>query len=89
VFDKIIELCSEAGFSPQIAALPSVLMLVQAGEGIAILPELHDTIGSGLLACPLKSKDAFVELVMAWSPPRVSPITEAFLALVRENKSSL
>jgi DNA-binding transcriptional LysR family regulator len=93
VFDKIIELCSEAGFSPQIAALPvvrsSALMLVQAGEGIAILPELHDTIGSGLSACPLKSKDAFVELVMAWSPPRVSPITEAFMALVRANKSSL
>jgi DNA-binding transcriptional LysR family regulator len=93
VFDKIIGLCSEAGFSPQIAALPvvrsSALMLVQAGEGIAIVPELHDTIGSGLVACPLKSKDAFVELVMAWSPPRVSPITEAFMALVRENKSSL
>jgi DNA-binding transcriptional LysR family regulator len=93
VFDKIIGLCSEAGFSPHIAALPvvrsSVLMLVQAGEGIAIVPELHDLIGSGLAACPLKSKDAFVELVMAWSPPRVSPITEAFMALVRENKSSL
>ena len=93
VFDKIIELCSEAGFSPQIAALPvvrsSALMLVQAGEGIAIVPELHDTIGSGLAACPLKSKDAFVELVMAWSPPRVNPITEAFMALVRENKSNL
>lgn len=93
VFDKIIGLCSEAGFSPQIAALPvvrsSALMLVQAGEGIAILPELHDTIGSGLAACPLKSKDAFVELVMAWSPLRVSPITQAFMALVRENKSSL
>jgi DNA-binding transcriptional LysR family regulator len=93
VFDKIIGLCSEAGFSPQIAALPvvrsSALMLVQAGEGIAILPELHDTIGSGLSACPLQSKDAFVELVMAWSPPRVNPITEAFMALVRKNKCTL
>ncbi len=93
VFDKIIELCSEAGFSPHIAALPvvrsSALMLVQAGEGIAILPELHDTFGTGLSACPLKSKDAFVELVMAWSPARVNPISEAFMALVRENKSTL
>ena len=93
VFDKIIGLCSDAGFSPQLAALPviraSVLMLVQAGEGIAIVPELHDTIGSGLAACPLKSKDAFVELVMAWYPARVSPITEAFMALVRANKNGL
>jgi DNA-binding transcriptional LysR family regulator len=93
VFDKIIELCSEAGFSPQIAALPvvrsSALMLVQAGEGIAILPGLHDAVGRGLSACPLKSEDAFVELVMAWSPRRAGPITEMFMALVRENKSVL
>jgi DNA-binding transcriptional LysR family regulator len=93
VFDKILALCSEAGFSPHITALPvvrsSVLMLVQAGEGIAIVPEHHESIGSGLSACPLKSKDAIVELVMAWSPARVSPITEAFMALARENKSKL
>lgn len=93
VFDKIIELCSEAGFSPQIAALPvvrsSALMLVQAGEGVAILPELHDTFGGGLTACPLKSKDAFVELVMAWSLRRADSIVEAFIALVRANKSYL
>lgn len=93
VFDKIIGLCSEAGFSPQIAALPvvrsSVVMLVQAGLGVAILPELHDAVGSGLSACPLKSKDAVVELVMAWSPRRVNPAAEAFMALVRKNKSSL
>jgi len=93
VFDKIIELCSEAGFSPQIAALPmvrsSALMLVQAGEGVSIVPELHDVMGSGLKLCPLKSKDAFVELVMAWSPRRVGPIMEAFMGLARENKSYL
>jgi DNA-binding transcriptional LysR family regulator len=93
VFDNIIGLCSEAGFLPQIAALPivrsSALMLVQAGEGISILPELPDTIPSGLAACALKSKDAFVELVMAWSRGRVGPITEGFMVLVRENNGHL
>jgi DNA-binding transcriptional LysR family regulator len=93
VFDKIIGLCSEAGFSPQIAALPmvrsSALMLVQAGEGISIVPELHDVMGSGLSAWPLRSKGAFVELVMAWSPRRVGPILDAFMGLVRENKGQL
>jgi DNA-binding transcriptional LysR family regulator len=93
VFDKIIGLCSDAGFSPQVAALPivrsSALMLVQAGEGISILPELHDMVPSGLAACPLKSKDAFVELVMAWSPGRAGPIMEEFMVLVRQNKSHL
>jgi hypothetical protein len=37
----------------------------------------------------LKSKDAFIELVMAWSPRRRSPIMEAFMKLARENKSYL
>src|SRR6266404_920305 len=42
LFDKIIALCEEASFSPRIVntspAWSSVVMLVQAGEGIAILP---------------------------------------------------
>jgi DNA-binding transcriptional LysR family regulator len=42
LFGKILALCSEAGFSPQIVstgvAWASVVLLVEAGEGIAILP---------------------------------------------------
>lgn len=84
VFDKIISFCNEAGFSPNIAATASVssgvLALVEAGEGVSIIPE-----GSRFLASkeitfvPLAGAGAFVDLVMAWSPTRMNPLMRAFL----------
>lgn len=89
VFDKVIELCSEAGFSPRIASIStvwsSVVMMVQAGEGIAIMPsnEQQYRMG-GLEFCPLRAKNAFVEFVMAWSAKSENPIVRSFRSLAAE-----
>lgn len=84
VFDKVISFCNEAGFSPNIAATASVssgvLALVEAGEGVSIIPE-----GSRFLASkeitfvPLAGAGAFIDLVMAWSPARMNPLMQAFV----------
>ncbi len=89
LFDKIISLCSEAGFAPTIVTTgsvwSSVVLLVQAGEGIAILPSNLQQQGSGdLVFCPLTALGASIELVMAWAPERESAIQSAFLELTRE-----
>jgi DNA-binding transcriptional LysR family regulator len=90
LFGKVMALCSEAGFSPQIAATgvvwSSVVLLVQAGEGIAILPSNLQQRGSfpDLAFCPLTNRGASIDLVMAWSPDREGPVQKAFLDLVRE-----
>jgi DNA-binding transcriptional LysR family regulator len=90
LFGKIMALCSEAGFSPQIAATglvwSSVVLLVQAGEGIAVLPSNLQQRGSfrDLAFCPLINRGASIDLVMAWSPERESAAQTAFLDLVRE-----
>jgi DNA-binding transcriptional LysR family regulator len=86
VFDKAIELCSEAGFSPRIASISSVwssvVMMVQAGEGIALLPVNQQQFRTRDLAfCPLKAKNAFVEFVMAWSPRRDNTLIRSFREL--------
>jgi len=88
LFGRILALCSEAGFSPQIvttgAAWASVVMLVEAGEGIAILPSnLQHGASKNLAFCPLTDRGAAIGLVMAWSPQRESPVLRAFLNLVR------
>ncbi len=88
VFDKVIELCSEAGFSPRIASIStvwsSVVLMVQAGEGISLLPLLTQQFRTRDLAfCPIKSKNAFVEFVMAWSPKRDSNLTRSFRQLAK------
>ncbi len=86
VFDKVIELCSEAGFSPYIASLSSVwssvVLMVQAGEGISLLPLNEQQFRTRDLAfCPLKAKSAFVEFVMAWSPRRDNTLISSFRQL--------
>ena len=83
VFDKVIELCSEAGFSPRIASISSVwtsvVLMVQAGVGIALLPSNEQQFRTRNVAfCPVKAKNASVEFVMAWSSKRDSVIAQRF-----------
>lgn len=93
VFDKVIELCSEAGFSPRIASIStvwaSVVLMVQAGEGVSLLPLNQQQYRTRDLAfCPLKAKNAFVEFVMVWSPKRDSNLIRSFRQLARVHVSS-
>ena len=87
LFDKIIACCSNAGFSPQIAATAGVwssaVLLVQAGTGIAILPSNLQQGGLGM-PCLLTNRGASIDLVMAWSPEHDTPIRSEFLALARK-----
>ena len=89
LFGKILALCSEAGFSPQIvttaAVWASVALLVEAGEGIAILPSnLQHGASKNLAFCPLTNPGAAIGLLVAWSPQREGPVLKSFLNLVRE-----
>jgi DNA-binding transcriptional LysR family regulator len=94
LFDKVIELCTEAGFSPRIASVStvwsSVVLLVEAGVGIALLPlNLQQESTHDLAFCPLTAPNATIELVMAWPAVRDSAILESLRALVRLNASNL
>jgi DNA-binding transcriptional LysR family regulator len=94
LFEKIMEMCAEAGFSPRIANTSavwrSIVMLVQAGEGIALLPlNLQHQRANDLAFCPLKTKDAFVELMMVWSPERERPMLQSFRKMVHAAKQRI
>jgi DNA-binding transcriptional LysR family regulator len=91
LFDKITALCSEAGFSPRIShtsnVLSSVLTLVQAGEGITLIPaSLQHFRFKDLVYCPLTSPSGSIELVMAWSAEREGAAQQAFLKFIRSKK---
>ena len=88
LFDKVIELCSEAGFSPRIASIStvwsSVALLVEAGVGISLLPlNLQQDRTHDLVFCPLTSANATIELVMAWQKVRETPMLDSLRKLVR------
>ena len=94
VFDRIISLCTESGFSPHIDATASVnagvLALVEAGEGVSVVAEGSRFLGSDAVTfVPLVGAGASVDLVLAWSPEHISGVTRSFLAAARDYKAGL
>jgi DNA-binding transcriptional LysR family regulator len=89
VFDKIIALCDDAGFSPNIVATASVssgvIALVESGEGIALLPKGSQILGSNeTVFVPVQDPAASVDLVIAWSARHERKIHQSFLTLARQ-----
>ncbi|MFP5275994.1 MAG: LysR substrate-binding domain-containing protein [Acidobacteriota bacterium] len=88
LFDRIIYMCSRAGFAPRIVqtsnVFSSVLALVEAGEGITLIPSsLRHVRFSDLAFCPIDDSDGTIELVMAWPQERSTGILQSFLDFVR------
>lgn len=88
LFDKVITLCADAHFSPLISMTATVssavVALVEAGEGIAILPDGSRFLGGEVLFLPLKGASAVVDMVIAWSPDRAEAVHRSFLQLARK-----
>jgi DNA-binding transcriptional LysR family regulator len=94
LFDSILALCSAAGFAPEIShycsGWPSVLTLVESGEGIALVPSGARYLATrGLVFSELQPDTTHVGISLAWNPLRVNPIVEGFLQLIRANKSRI
>jgi DNA-binding transcriptional LysR family regulator len=85
-FDKVVEGCIAAGFSPRIAqesSLPyTTLGLVDAGLGITVLSDLFRTLcPSDVVFVPLTGERGMVYL--AWHAAELSVIRNNFVAVVR------
>ena len=89
LFDSILDLCHDAGFTPQAInqthLAESILTLVQAGEGIAIVPMCaHVFDGEGLERHRLTPDTVRVKLVAAWANTSPSVPLREFLDLLTE-----
>jgi DNA-binding transcriptional LysR family regulator len=89
-FDKFTSLCAQAGFSPNIVQtsnlVSSVLTLVEAGEGVTLLPSGLKHNRSDISFCPLIDPGGGIDLVMAWSPKREGETHKSFLDFMRSKK---
>ncbi len=90
-FDKVITLCAEAGFSPRIGSTATVssgvIALIEAGEGVAILPEGSKKLGTDeVVFIPLADRGACIDMVIAWFPQYENPVLNSFLELVRTHR---
>lgn len=94
--DQLSSLCLHAGFTPRVVQqahrLQTVLGLVAAGFGVALLPaSLAQQAPSGVSILPLQSDAPAalrqLELFMAWDPRRDSPVRERLLMQLRLSSS--
>ena len=94
LFDRILALCTSAGFSPDIvttsASWSGILTLVNSGEGVALVPAgVRHLRTPGVVFLELKPHTTHVGLSIAWNPQNEGPVVRDFLKLVRANKDRI
>ncbi|ARP83467.1 hypothetical protein CAL12_23365 [Bordetella genomosp. 8] len=80
-----LQACRRAGFVPNVVQeaepMESVLGMVAAGAGVALVPESMDKLhGRKVAYRPIKESYAAAEIAIAWRKGDASPILRAFLA---------
>lgn len=88
-YQQTIQICANHGFTPNIAHEPrllqTVLMLVDAGMGVAILPSSARVLASNSLRfVPLDGKQAVFELVATWQKSNSNPSTSLFIQALKK-----
>src|SRR5882672_1720966 len=94
LFDAIVGLCSRAGFTPRVVneadMMQTVLTLVEAGEGVALVPACVSNLrGSGVVLRPVQPDTVRIPLMMVWPEDRESRALRSFLDLVREQAETI
>jgi DNA-binding transcriptional LysR family regulator len=94
LFDMITGMCNDAGFSPKIENEPNmmqtVLSLVEAEEGVSIVPACVRNLRSdGVRFYRLQPDNVRIELVAAWKKETPSVVLRAFLDLIDANASQI
>ncbi|GHO70677.1 LysR family transcriptional regulator [Ktedonobacter sp. SOSP1-52] len=89
LFDQIISLCQQAGFSMRLGqealGWESIISLVAAGFGVSIVPASSRLLRSLDVAyLPLQGTTPTFDLALAWLPDNTSPLLHNFLQIARE-----
>ena len=94
LFDSIALLCRAAGFSPRVDShaylAESMFMLVEAGQGVAIVPSWAQAfVTNGLQVAKLMPETVPVELVLVWKRETTSQALGTFLDLLQSKLPSI
>jgi DNA-binding transcriptional LysR family regulator len=87
--EHLMTLCGSAGFTPRIEQeareLSTVLGLVSAAIGVAVLPECYTCIAMpGVFSRPIAAPEAESWLMMALRARTLPPLLRRFVDVVRE-----
>jgi DNA-binding transcriptional LysR family regulator len=86
----IMRVCGRAGFVPTIEQeaepMDSVLGLVSAGVGIALVPALYARLPvPRMVYKPLRERFAVADIALAWRTDDASPVRRAFVDIARRD----
>jgi DNA-binding transcriptional LysR family regulator len=94
LFDVIVTLCKKAKFSPNIVDSPnlwqSVLTMVEAGEGVAIVPACVQQLRSNALTFhAVRDRRCTIDVILAWRNHEADAIRDGFLSLLRSSRPEI
>jgi len=94
VFDTIVRVCNDNGFSPRLQNelnnMNSVLATVEAGEGVAIIPaSARNLRADNISFVRLQPDDVRIDFVAAWQKREPSVPLKLFLELLEEELPSI
>lgn len=94
VFDTIVGACTAQGFSPRVENEPNsmqaVLSLVEAEEGVAIVPAATRNLGSDRVQfARLQPDNIRLDLIAAWPVGQPSVVLQNFLDFLDRNAESI
>jgi len=92
-YDKIVKVCLDAGFSPEIIQsaneMLTVLSLVSCGMGIALIHESAKNLRSDLIYKRLLGTDqSAYQLSFVWEKANIPPTLQGFLKIIEKYYSS-
>ena len=93
VFDTIVGACRSQGFSPRVENEPNsmqtTLSLVEAEEGIAIVPASTSNLRSNGVQFVRLVPDLYLDLIVAWQLGEPSVVVRGFLDFLSANADSI
>lgn len=89
LFDTVVSLCNENGFSPNVESEPDLLQtaltLVAADQGVSIVPSCALSLrADGVTLLRVRPDNVRIELILAWPKHSDSRATKTFLDLVKK-----
>jgi DNA-binding transcriptional LysR family regulator len=93
VFDTIVGACRSQGFSPRVENEPNsmqtILSLVEAEEGVAIVPASISNLRSNGVRFARLLPDLYLDLIVAWQLGEPSGVVRGFLDFLSANSDSI
>jgi DNA-binding transcriptional LysR family regulator len=91
IFDSITAMCKRARFTPKVAANPnswqSVLTLVEAAEGIALVPACVQQLRSNdVVFRPLRDARCLLDAIVVWRRNETDAVRQSVLAMILEKR---